>query len=230
MRVLIVEDDPQVQRIVALELRHAGYSVAAAPDGRTGLEMALGERFDAIVLDRMLPDMDGSRVCREIRSDIPTPILMLTARGSVEDRVEGLDAGADDYLVKPFAPSELLARIRALMRRPPQIVPEDEELTVSDLTLSVARHEVMRGSERVDLTPREFDLLRYLMQNASLTLTRSMILDQVWGWSYGGGTNIVDVYIGYLRQKLDAGGRPPLIHTVRGVGYTLRPSEPSSPP
>ncbi|MCL6596868.1 MAG: response regulator transcription factor [Firmicutes bacterium] len=225
MRALVIEDDPQMARIVALELRHAGWEVTAAESGRAGLAEAIGHPPDAVLLDLTLPDIDGLEVCRTLRRVSDVPIVMLTARGDLAERVAGLDAGADDYLVKPFAPSELLARLRAVLRRGRSGRSVPEVLQFADLRLDPARREVRRGETPINLTRREFDLLAYMMENAGIVLTRDMILERVWGWGFAGSTNIVDVYVGYLRNKLDVDGRPNLIQTVRGVGYVLRESE-----
>ncbi len=226
MRALIIEDDPQMARIVALEMRHAGWEVTTADTGRAGLAEAIGHPPDAVLLDLTLPDIDGLEVCRTLRRVSDAPVLMLTARGDLAERVSGLDAGADDYLVKPFAPDELLARLRAVLRRgrakeqgTPQV------LRYADLRLDPARREVYRGETAIVLTRREFDLLAYMLENQGIVLTRDMILERVWGWGFAGSTNIVDVYVGYLRSKLDVDDRPPLIQTVRGVGYVLRTSD-----
>jgi len=226
MRALIIEDDPQMARIVALELRHADWEVQTADNGRAGLAAAIGQPPDVVVLDLTLPDIDGLEVCRTLRRVSDVPVLMLTARGDLEERVAGLDAGADDYMVKPFAPSELLARLRALLRRgrTPRAVPTSA-LQVGDLRLDTARREVRRGGALVSLTRREFDLLAYMMENVGIVLTRDMVLERVWGWGFTGSTNIVDVYVGYLRAKLEGDGRQTLIHTVRGVGYVMREPE-----
>ncbi len=223
MRALVIEDDPQMARIVALELRHAGWEVTVADTGRSGLAEAIGQAPDAVLLDLTLPDIDGLEVCRTLRRVSDAPVLMLTARGDLAERVTGLDAGADDYLVKPFAPDELLARLRAVLRRgPAREAGTPQVLRFADLRLDPARREVYRGETAITLTRREFDLLAYMMENQGIVLTRDMILERVWGWGFAGSTNIVDVYVGYLRAKLDVDGRPPLIQTVRGVGYVLR--------
>ena len=226
MRALIIEDDTELARVLSLELRHAGWETFVVDSGRVGLASAIGARPDAVLLDLTLPDIDGVDVCRTLRRVSDVPIIMLTARGDVQERISGLDAGADDYLVKPVAPAELLARLRAVLRRPrSEAPPESSPLQVADLTLDPARRTVRRGAVPIPLTRREFDLLRYLMQNAGLVLTRDMILERVWGWGFSGQSNIVDVYVGYLRQKIDSEGRVPLLHTVRGVGYAIRPPE-----
>ncbi len=222
MRVLVIEDDDRVARLVVLELKRAGWTVDWRNRGREGLSDAISGHYAVVILDLTLPDLDGVTVCQSLRQVSNVPILMLTARDTVGERVRGLDAGADDYLTKPFATTELLARIRALSRRQPTVSMPQETCRVGPLELSVSRHSVTVDQVIVELTRREFDLLHYLMSNLDITLTRDMVLDQVWGWGYVGTSNIVDVYVGYLRQKLDAAGCPPLIHTVRGVGYCLR--------
>jgi two-component system response regulator MprA len=224
VRALVIEDDPQMARIVALELRHAGWEVTTAEGGRAGLAEAIAHPPDAVLLDLTLPDIDGLEVCRTLRRVSDVPVVMLTARGDVNERITGLDAGADDYLVKPFSPQELLARLRAVLRRGRAPQPSSV-LRFADLTLDPARREVRRGDVPIVLTRREFDLLAYMMDNPGIVLTRDMILERVWGWGYAGSTNIVDVYVGYLRNKLEQEGRPTLIQTVRGVGYVLREGE-----
>ncbi|MCL6564027.1 MAG: response regulator transcription factor [Firmicutes bacterium] len=223
MRVLVVEDDPQVARVVRLALEREGFEVAVEDTGAGGVAQALTGGYAVLILDLGLPDIDGIDVCRAVRAVSDTRILMLTARDAVEDRVTGLDAGADDYLIKPFAPQELAARVRALSRRPGNLAHADQPVTMGGWQISPLRREVRVDGQVVELTRREFDLLWYFVQNPGVTLTRDMILDRVWGWSYGGGSNVVDVYIGYLRQKLPMGGRYPQLTTVRGVGYSLKP-------
>lgn len=219
---LVIEDDERVARLLMLEIRHAGWQVEWRAAGREGLAEALSGSYDIVILDLTLPDVDGVDVCQSLRQESDVPVLILTARDAVEDRVRGLDAGADDYLVKPFAASELLARMRALIRRPHTVVSQDHVIRRGAIELSPLRHEVKVSDRPVELTRREFDLLHYFMQNPGITLTRDMILERVWGWGYGGGSNIVDVYVGYLRQKLDLGESGAAIVTVRGVGYALR--------
>lgn len=222
MRVLVVEDEPRLADLIARRLRAERYEVDVAHDGPAGLDRGLTGAYDAIVLDRMLPGLDGVEVCRQIRAArVPTPVLMLTARRELEERVEGLDAGADDYLGKPFAFSELLARLRALTRRAEHpLLPR--VLRVGDLSLDQGAHRVERGGREVELSPREFALLEYLMRNAGQVLTREQILERVWGYAAEPEGNVVDLYIHYLRKKLDAGRRGSLIQTVRGLGYTIR--------
>jgi DNA-binding response OmpR family regulator len=224
MRILIVEDEEHLARLLAEVLDREGYSASAVSDGRSGLTRALSEDFDLLVVDWMLPDLDGVQVVKRLRAaDVRVPILMLTARAQVEDRVEGLDAGADDYLPKPFAFPELLARVRALSRRPPEKEAEETVLTAGDVALDPVRHEVRRAGERLDLTAKEFALLATLMQRPGQVFTRSVLLDTVWGGTTGAYTNVVDLYIHYLRKKLDAGEEPSRIRTVHGAGYTFDP-------
>ncbi len=224
MRILIVEDEEHLADLLAEVLGREGHAARTVSDGRSGLTRALSEDFDLLVVDWMLPDLDGVQVIKRLRAaDVRIPILMLTARAQVEDRVEGLDAGADDYLPKPFAFPELLARVRALLRRPPENEPEETVLTAGDIALDPARHEVRRGGERVDLTAKKFALLATLMQRPGQVFTRSLLLDTVWGGTTGAYTNVVDLYIHYLRKKLDAGEEPSRIRTVHGAGYTFDP-------
>jgi DNA-binding response OmpR family regulator len=230
MRILIVEDEEHLAQLLAEVLDREGYSASVVSDGRSGLTRALSEDFDLLVLDWMLPDLDRIQVVKRLRAaDVRVPILMLTARAQVEDRVEVLDAGADDYLPKPFAFPELLARVRALSRRPPENESEGTVLTAGDVALDPIRHEVQRAGERVDLTAKEFALLATLMQRPGQVFTRSVLLDTVWGGTTGAYTNVVDLYIHYLRKKLDAGEEPSRIRTVHGTGYTFdpRPEYPS---
>jgi DNA-binding response OmpR family regulator len=224
MRILIVEDEEHLADLLAEVLGREGHVANTASDGRSGLTLALSEDFDLLVVDWMLPDLDGIQVVKRLRAaDVRVPILMLTARAQVEDRVEGLDAGADDYLPKPFAFPELLARVRALSRRPPENATEETVLTVGDVALDPVRHEVRRAGERVDLTAKEFALLATLMQRPGQVFTRSVLLDTVWDGTTGAYTNVVDLYIHYLRKKLDAGEEPSRIRTVHGTGYTFDP-------
>jgi len=225
MRILLVEDDPGVRDAVSRALRGAGYDLRAAGDGPQALDVVREGAVDAIVLDLGLPTMDGLEVMRKLRADgRRIPVLALTARASIEDRVAGLDAGADDYLAKPFALDELLARMRALMRR--SSIRESEQgdrLVAGDIVIDPRTMEVYRGDRKIELTRTEYQLLELFVRNPRAVLTRTAIFEHVWGYDFGPESNSLDVYIGYLRRKLEAGGEPRVIHTVRGVGYALRP-------
>jgi heavy metal response regulator len=221
MRLLVVEDEKKVARFVKKGLEEEGYAVDVAPDGEEGLGMALDGVHDLIILDIHLPRMDGLGVLQQLRKKkVATPVLLLTVRAAIEDKVLGLDAGADDYLTKPFAFQELLARVRALLRRRAEA--EAPVLQVSDLTLDPARRLASRGGEKIDLTSKEFALLAYFMRNPGRVLTRTMISEHVWDYDFDTMTNVIDVYVNYLRKKIDAGREPKLIHTVRGAGYVLK--------
>ncbi len=221
MRVLVVDDDPAVSGALNRALRLEGYEVSVAVDGPPALEEIAIRPPDAVILDIGLPTIDGLDVCRRLRAaDNDTPVLMLTARDAINDRVQGLDAGADDYLVKPFALAELLARLRALLRRRPE--ESGEVLRFADLTLDPVTREARRGDRQFTLTRIEFDLLELLLRHPRQVLTRELILDRVWGYTFDSGTNSLAVYVGYLRRKTEAGDEPRLIHTARGVGYVLR--------
>ncbi len=220
-RILIVEDEEAIARFVELELRHEGYVVGKAEDGRAGLEMALRGGYDLVLLDIMLPELSGLEVIRRLRRESSIPVIMLTARDTVMDKVSGLDMGADDYITKPFAIEELLARIRTALRKRPAAV-SGGHLTCGPLTMDTARHQVTCAGQNVDLTSREFDVLKLLLENQQLVLSRETFLSKVWGYDYMGETNVVDVYIRYLRSKIDDACGRSLIHTVRGVGYVLR--------
>jgi two-component system response regulator MprA len=225
MRVLVVDDERPVRDALERALRLEGYDVELAADGAEALTQLALASPDAIVLDVLMPDVDGLEVCRRLRSaGDRTPILLLTARDAVSDRVAGLDAGADDYLVKPFALEELFARLRALLRRSSNGA--GTVLRFADLTLDTGTREVRRGERRIDLTRTEFLLLELFLRNPRQVLTRSLIFDRVWGYDFGPTSNALEVYVGYLRRKTEAGGEPRLIHTVRGVGYALREAEP----
>jgi DNA-binding response OmpR family regulator len=219
-RVLVVEDDDDIAQVLQRLLRTEGYEVRTAGDGNGALDEAKQFLPDLVILDLGLPGLDGIDVARELRGRDDTPILMLTARDAVESRVEGLDSGADDYLVKPFERQELLARLRALLRRrPPR---GSASLTVGDLTLNPDTHEVRRAERAVDLTQREFELLEYLMRNERIVISRQRLLDEVWGYDPFSMTNTIEVFVSNLRRKLEAGGEPRLLHTIRGAGYVLR--------
>jgi two-component system OmpR family response regulator len=221
--MLIVEDDKDVSSYIANGLQQAGHTIDQSFDGKDGLFLATTESYDAIVLDRMLPKVDGLTVLRTLRaSGINTPVLVLSAIGEVSDRVEGLNAGGDDYLVKPFAFSELRARIEALLRRPDgDQLPEATRLTVADLEVDLLRRVAHRGGTKIDLQPREFQLLEYLMRHAGQVVTRTMLLEAIWGYHFDPQTNVIDVHISRLRNKIDKNFEPPLLHTVRGSGYRL---------
>jgi DNA-binding response OmpR family regulator len=220
MHVLLVEDDVRLTRVLRRMLEEEAHVVEVANDGVSGADLALTGGFDVVILDVMLPAMDGFEVCKRVRAGhIDTPVLMLTARDAVPDRVRGLDSGADDYLAKPFAFDELLARLRALGRRRAPVC--SEVLQVEDLALDPGMHVVKRAGKVVDLTAKEFALLEYLMRHPGQVLTRTQILDHVWGYAFASDTNIVDIYIHYLRNKVDKGHTQKLIATVRGVGYRL---------
>ncbi len=222
-RILLVEDEEKLARMVELELTYEGYGVEKAPDGRAGLELALSGQFDLVLLDIMLPRMSGMEVLRRLRKESQVPVIMLTARDSVVDKVSGLDSGADDYVTKPFAIEELLARIRAALRKKGGAqVPQTPLLSAGEVILDVERHQVSVRGQPVELTKKEFDLLRCLLENKGRVLTREALLDAVWGFDFVGETNSVDVYIRFLRSKLDDAFGIKLIHTVRGVGYVIK--------
>lgn len=222
--IVVAEDDPSVRTAVTRVLELEGYKVVGVNDGRAAMETILQRAPDAVVMDVMMPFADGITVCRELRHrGIRTPILLLTARHEIGDRVAGLDAGADDYLVKPFAVDELLARVRALLRRH-ESGTSGSPLRVADLTLDPARHEVHRGSRAIELTKTEFDLLQILMEQSGIVLTRDYLYEHIWGFNFETNSKSLEVYIGYLRRKLEDNGEPRLLFTVRGVGYVVRPS------
>jgi two-component system, OmpR family, response regulator len=222
MRVLIVEDDESIASFVSRGLTEAGFAVDRANNGQDGLIKAQAHEYDAAIVDLMLPQLDGVSVVSQLRrAGVRTPVLMLTARRSIEDRVKGLESGADDYLVKPFAFPELVARVQALIRRA-QGTPEAVELSVGDLRLHRLTRRVERGGREIDLRPREFALLELLMRNAGRVVSKTMILSHVWGYDFDPGSNVVDVLVFRLRDKIDRGFSPPLLQTMRGVGYVLK--------
>ncbi|MER5673512.1 response regulator transcription factor [Pseudonocardia alni] len=225
IRVLVVDDESTLSDLLSMALRYEGWEVRAAADGMSAVRHAREFRPDAIVLDVMLPDFDGFEVLRRVRADTPeVPVLFLTARDAVEDRVAGLTAGGDDYVTKPFSLEELVARLRGLLRRAGMAAAQrSSELIVGDLVLDEDAHEVSRAGDPVELTATEFELLRYLMRNPRRVLSKAQILDRVWNYDFGGQSNVVELYVSYLRKKIDAGRRP-MIHTVRGAGYVLRPA------
>ena len=218
--ILLIEDEEALARFVELELTHEGYAVQKCFDGREGLAAALGEDFDLILLDIMLPSLNGLEVLRRLRREKQTPVILLTARDAVMDKVTGLDTGADDYITKPFAIEELLARLRAALRKKP--VPSSEQIAVGPVQLNPLRHTVTVNGSAVTLTSREFQLLQYMMENADIVLSRETLLSTVWGYDYMGETNVVDVYIRYLRQKIDEAHSVKTLHTIRGVGYVMK--------
>lgn len=222
--VLLIEDEKNLAMFIELELRHESFSVTVAYDGKSGLELALRQEWDLILLDIMLPKLNGLDVCRRIREVKNTPILMLTARDGVTDRVTGLNLGADDYIAKPFAFEELLARIRAILRRQERAegAPSHQVLAIADLRIDVEARTATKGDQPLELTRREFDLLVFLAQNPNIVLSRDTLLDKVWGFDAEVAGNVVDVYIRYLRSKLDTPGQDSVIHTVRGIGYVMR--------
>lgn len=225
VRVLVVDDESTLTELLSTALRYEGWDVKGAGDGHAALSLARSFEPDAVVLDIMLPDMDGLTVLRKLRGRFPdVPVLFLTAKDAVEDRVAGLTAGGDDYVTKPFSLEELVARLRALLRRAGMAaVRDDAVLTVGDLTMDEDSHEVRRAGDVVGLTATEYELLRYLMRNAKRVLSKAQILDRVWKYDFGGQANVVELYISYLRKKIDV-GRTPMIHTMRGVGYVLKPT------
>jgi heavy metal response regulator len=224
MRILLVEDEPQIADFIARGLSENGYSVDTARDGGEALHWPSVADFDVIILDVMLPSIDGMGVCRTLRAQgVRTPILMLTARDAVEDRVEGLDSGADDYLVKPFAFAELLARVRALIRREPVL--QDNTLKVGELVMDTVTRQVTRSAASIELTAKEFSLLEYLMRHPNQVLSRTVIAEHIWNYDFDNATNVIDVHVKNLRKKIDEGYEPKLIHTVRGAGYRISARE-----
>jgi two-component system, OmpR family, response regulator len=225
-RVLVVDDEHNLTELLSMALRYEGWEVRSAGSGMAAVRAAREFEPDAVALDMMLPDMDGLEVLRRMREhNQRIPVLFLTARDAVEDRIAGLTAGGDDYVTKPFSLEEVVARLRALMRRTAVIATDEEDslITVGDLTLDEDSHEVTRAGTHIQLTATEFELLRYLMRNPKRVLSKAQILDRVWNYDFGGQANVVELYISYLRKKIDA-GRDPMIHTMRGVGYVLKPA------
>ncbi len=220
-RILVVEDEPAISDVVSTALRHHGHTITTAEHGRRGRDLALAEEFDLIVLDVMLPGLDGYAICRELRAaGSPTPVLFLTARDAPDDRIAGFVTGGDDYLTKPFRVEELVLRVSAILRRTGREAPQDR-LAVADLVLDPSAHEVRRGGAPIELSPTEFRLLHYLMVNAGTVVSKAQILVNAWDHDFDGSENVVELYIGYLRRKIDDGRRP-LIQTRRGIGYLLR--------
>ncbi|HWP98682.1 MAG TPA: response regulator transcription factor [Syntrophomonadaceae bacterium] len=221
-KILVIEDEVKIARFVELELTHEGYRVELVHDGRQGLDRGTNGSFDLIILDVMLPSLNGMEVLRRLRQCTETPVIMLTARDEVTDKVMGLDIGADDYMTKPFAIEELLARIRVMLKRRKSRVVAPNNIVIGQLIIDLGRHAVSYDHDVVDLTKKEYDLLTYLAENENIVLSREKILDKVWGYDYYGDTNAIDVYIRYLRSKIDEKYNIKLIHTVRGVGYVIR--------
>ena len=226
VKVLVVDDEDTLSELLSMALRYEGWEVRTAATGTAAVREARDFRPDAVVLDMMLPDIDGLEVLRRLRADrLDVPVLFLTARDAVEDRVAGLTAGGDDYVTKPFSLEEVIARVRGLMRRTRLLVAaEDTELVVGDLTMDEDSHEVRRAGDPISLTATEFELLRFLMRNPRRVLSKAQILDRVWNYDFGGQANVVELYISYLRKKVDV-GRAPMIHTMRGAGYVLKPAD-----
>lgn len=223
-KILIIEDEVKIARFLELELKYEGYQVEIAHDGREGLNLAINNEYDVIVLDVMLPSLNGMEVLRRIRAVSNVSIIMLTAKSDVTDKVMGLDIGADDYMTKPFAIEELLARIRVMLKRNKShsIVKDENIITLGKLSIDIGRHLVTFNGEHIELTKKEFDLLKYMLDNKGIVITRDNILQNIWGYDYIGDTNVVDVYIRYLRSKIDNRFDIKLIHTVRGVGYQIK--------
>jgi two-component system OmpR family response regulator len=225
INVLVVDDEPVLAEMVSMALRYEGWNIATAGDGSAALESARSQRPDVVVLDVMLPDMSGLDVLRKLREETPQlPVLLLTAKDAVEDRIAGLTAGGDDYVTKPFSLEEVVLRLRALLRRT-GVTTEDSgaQLVVGDLVLNEDSHDVTRAGEPISLTSTEFELLRFMMRNSKRVLSKAQILDRVWSYDFGGRSNIVELYISYLRKKIDS-GHEPMIHTLRGAGYVLKPA------
>jgi len=225
-KILIIEDEVKIARFLELELKHEGYAVELAHDGRTGYEKAVAGDVDLIILDLMLPGLSGIEICRRVRRESDVPIIMLTAKDDVSDKVMGLDSGADDYLTKPFAIEELLARIRVVLKRKSKQETENHHLLqAGKLALNVDEYSVTYAGEEISLSKKEFELLKFLMENRGIVLSRDRILEHVWGYDYFGDTNVTDVYIRYLRNKIDQKYGVQFIHTIRGVGYMFKENE-----
>ena len=224
MRVLIVEDESEIVRFLTLELQHEGYLVESRADGRSGLELALSGGFDLVLLDVMLPELNGIEVLRRLRRESAIPVILITARDAVMEKVNGLDTGANDYITKPFHIEELLARIRMVLRNadPATQGASGDVLSLGDLTLSLASRQVTRAGEQIELTKTQYDLLEYLLRNRDIVLTRDQILSQVWGYTYAGNSNVVDVYVRYVRNRIHDTDESKIIETVRGIGYVIR--------
>jgi len=222
MNILIIDDDPKITALLKRALNFEGYSTTLAGDGIEGLRKVMEGNHDLVVLDIMMPGIDGWEVCRRIRAEMNVPVLMLTARDEVSDRVKGLDMGADDYLVKPFALEEFLARVRATLRRQKPAKEAKRRLYFKDITLDIGTREVFRDGREVRLTAKEFDLLLLFMEHPRQVLTRDLLIERVWGYDFSGESNVLEVYVGMIRQKLESAGEKRLIHTVRGVGYVLK--------
>jgi len=224
MRILIVEDEPEIVRLLTLELRHEGYETESCPDGKSGLERALNGGFDLVLLDVMLPQMDGHEVLRRLRRESAVPVILVTARDAVMEKVNGLDLGANDYITKPFHIEELLARIRVVFRSVDSAAQAAgmDTLTLGDLRLVTASRQVARAGEAIELTKTQYDLLEYLLRNRDIVLTREQILTHVWGYSYTGNSNVVDVYVRYVRNNIHDTDESRIIETVRGIGYVIR--------
>ena len=223
MRILVIEDDDKIASFVTNGLKQAGFDTSRAADGADGLRLALNDHYDVAVVDIMLPKLDGLSLIEELRQQqVNTPVIILSAKRSVDDRIKGLQTGGDDYLVKPFSFSELLARVQALLRRASPAGAESTRLTVGDLSINLLSREVVRASEKLDLQSREFALLEYLMRNAGRVVSKTMILERVWGYSFDPQTNVVDVLVCRLRNKVDKNFAEKMIHTIRGVGYVLK--------
>lgn len=222
MRILIVEDEAEISRFLRLELKYEGYEIEVASDGRTGLELAISEGFDLILLDVLLPELNGIEVLRRLRREKHTPVIMLTARDTVADKVTGLDTGANDYITKPFHIEELLARIRAITRTGSYEAADSSVIKIGDLTLDTVQRLVTRSGKNIALTKTQYDLLEYLMRNRNVVITKEQILNKVWGYDFFGDSNVVEVYIRYVRTKIGDTNSDKIIETVRGVGYVIR--------